>query len=179
MKPALFLDRDGTLIEDPGYLSDASAVRLLPGVGEAVARAQEAGFLLVVTTNQSGVARGLLTQAQLEDVHHAIDRLMERFGARIDVWEHCPHLPEAGCDCRKPAAGMHRSAAHRLGIDLGASWCIGDRVSDLLPARALGCGALLVLTGEGPAHAADAVALGFATATTLDDAVETILAMAP
>ncbi|MEO8480094.1 MAG: HAD family hydrolase [Gemmatimonadota bacterium] len=175
MTPALFLDRDGTLIEDPGYVSDPALVRLLPGVADALVRARDAGFLLVVVTNQSGIARGLVTSQQLDAVHERIAHLLAGHGAFIDAWAHCPHLPDADCECRKPHAGLHTALASALGIDLSASWCIGDRLSDLLPAQALGSRAILVTSGEGSAHREEAERLGFAVAPDLAAAIDGIL----
>jgi len=172
---ALFLDRDGTLIEDPGYLNDPELVRLLPEVAEALVRAREAGFLLVVVTNQSGIARGLVTPEQLDAIHERIGHLLADHGAFVDAWAHCPHLAETRCDCRKPGTGLHRALAAALDIDLDASWCIGDRLSDLLPAHTLGSRAILVGTGEGAVHREAAERLGFGVAPDLPAAIGAIL----
>lgn len=175
MTPALFLDRDGTLIEDPGYLADPDQVRLLPGVADALVRARDAGFHLIVVTNQSGIGRGLITAGQLDAVHDRIGHLLAEHGAFIDVWTHCPHLPDADCDCRKPRTGLHQALATALGIDLAASWCIGDRLSDLLPAQTLGGGAILVTSGEGAGNQNAAERMGFAVVPSLAAAIENIL----
>lgn len=175
MTPALFLDRDGTLIEDPGYINHPDSVRLLPGVAEALVRARDAGFQLIVVTNQSGIARGLITGEQLDAVHDRIGHLLAEHGAFIDAWAHCPHLPDADCDCRKPRAGLHQALAKALDIDRTASWCIGDRLSDLLPAQTLGSGAILVMSGEGGEHREAAERLGFAVASDLAAAIDGIL----
>lgn len=174
MTPALFLDRDGTLIEDPGYLNDPDLVRLLPGVAEALVRARDAGFLLVVVTNQSGIARGRVSPRQLDAIHERIGHLLADHGAWIDAWAHCPHLPEADCDCRKPRTGLHRALTAALEIDLEESWCIGDRLGDVLPAQTLQCQAVLVTTGEGGVHREAAERLGFAVARDLPAAIEAI-----
>ncbi|HEX4129393.1 MAG TPA: HAD family hydrolase [Pirellulales bacterium] len=160
-RPAVFLDRDGVLIEDLGYLGDPEGVALIPGAAEAVAELRSAGFVTVVVTNQSGVARGLYTEADVDRVHRRIDELLAPAGARIDRYYHCPHHPEATvaqyrteCACRKPAAGMLLRAAEELGIVLDRSYLIGDKCSDLEAAIAAGCRPLLVETGYGKESAA-------------------------
>lgn len=153
---AAFLDRDGTLIEDPGYLGDAARVALLPGAAEAVARLRRAGFAVVVVSNQSGVARGLFDEAAV----HAVNRRMAELllaadpEARIDAFYFCPHLPPelpggAACDCRKPLPGLILRAARELDLDLGASVGIGDRARDAEAALAAGCAAALQI-GAAP-----------------------------
>lgn len=167
MTPAIFLDRDGTLIDDPGFLADPARVRLLPGVPEALRLLRHAGFQLVVITNQSGIGRGLLTEAQLAAVHAEIDRRLAAEGASVDGWYHCPHRPDEGCECRKPGTALHRRAAHDLGLDLPRSWCIGDRGSDVAACTALGGRAVLVRSGEGAAHVPAAAAAGLPVADDL------------
>lgn len=143
---AAFLDRDGTLIEDVHYLSSADGVRLLPGASEAVAALNAAGVLAVVVTNQSGIAQGLMTEAQYVETRDRLDRLMSERGARVDATYHCPHHPgvSAACDCRKPSAGMYRRAALDLGIDLTRSLYVGDRRRDVEPGLELGGRAVLI-----------------------------------
>ncbi len=138
LRPALFIDRDGTLIADAHYLADASLVRLLQGAAQAVERANNAGVPVVVVTNQSGIARGLITPAQYDQVRARTDALLDRGGARVDATYHCPHWPDIGgpCECRKPGLGMYRQAAADLGIDLTRSAYIGDRWRDVQPALA-------------------------------------------
>lgn len=179
MSRAAFLDRDGTLIEDPGYLSDPDLVRLLPDVAEALRRLAAAGFLRIVVTNQSGIARGLVTAAQVDAIHREVERLLALDGASIDAWYICPHAPDAGCDCRKPATASHRAAAERFGIELATSWCVGDRIGDVEAAAALGARAVLVGTGEGPQHVEAARAAGIPVADHLLGAVEQMLAKGP
>lgn len=151
MRAAVFLDRDGTLIEDPGYLARPEQVRLLPGATEAVRAINDAGRLAVVVTNQSGIARGLLTEDEYARTAARLAELLAAGGARLDGQYHCPHLPgiTGPCGCRKPGALLYRRAADELGIDLARSWWIGDAARDVLPARELG-GAGAVLIGEGP-----------------------------
>ena len=149
LKPALFLDRDGTIIVDTDFVRSPEEVVLLPGAAEAVARANAAGWLAVVITNQSGIARGIITEADYQAVAHELEARLATRGARLDLQLHCPHLPAISgpCECRKPGLRLYREAIARLGIDPMHSWFIGDRLRDLTPARALGGRALHVLTG--------------------------------
>src|SRR5262245_28650853 len=117
LKPAVFLDRDGVVIEDSHYLGDASRIRLVAGAGDAIAALNRAGWVVVIVTNQSGVARGLFTIESVEQVHAQLDEQLRGFGARIDAFQFCPHHPESvtpayrvACECRKPKAGMLLSA---------------------------------------------------------------------
>lgn len=153
MRPAIFFDRDGVLIEDSHYVGSVAEVRFITGAAGAVRRVQAAGFLTVVVTNQSGVARGMFTEVVVHQVHTHIET---ETGLTFDRWEHCPHhidgtIPEytLACDCRKPKPGMLLRAAAALGVDLGQSWMIGDRASDLEAGFAAGCRAILVKTGYG------------------------------
>ncbi len=171
---AVFLDRDGTLIDDPGFLGDPALVRLLPGVAEAVVRLERLGFLRIVITNQSGIGRGLLSEQQLAAVHREIERQLALAGASIDGWYHCPHLPTDGCDCRKPGTALHRRAAAEFGVDLGSSWCIGDRPGDVDAALPLGAGAILVETGEGTRHSVAIRGRGIAVVADLSAATDLI-----
>lgn len=174
MKPAVFLDRDGTLIDDPGYLRDPHAVRLLPGVATAVRQVNQAGLLAIVVTNQSGIARGLLTEAEYRATEARVNDLLAEAGARLDGHYFCPHLPEISgpCECRKPGTLLFRQAAEQFGIDLPASWWIGDRLRDVEPASAWGGRGILL---AGPASAGDvrdAHSRGYQTISTLPEAVE-------
>jgi D-glycero-D-manno-heptose 1,7-bisphosphate phosphatase len=172
--PAVFLDRDGTLIEDVGYLERVDRVALYPWSIDAVRILNRAGLRVVVVTNQAGVARGYFTEALVDEVHRHISALMERGGARIDAYYYCPHHPEASverykqrCECRKPGRALVDRAARELGIDPGRSFVIGDRWLDIQMARTVGARAVLVRTGYGmteehrqpsPSVAADVVA---------------------
>ena len=155
-KPAIFLDRDGVVIEDSAYLGVPERVRLLPGSAEAIAALNRAGWPVVIVTNQSGVARGLFTPADVDDVHAHLGELLLGYGAKIEAFHFCPHHPEGEvleyavvCECRKPRPGMLVEAANNLGLDLTASWMIGDRVTDLEAGAAVGCRTVLVRTGYG------------------------------
>ena len=149
LRPALFLDRDGTLIVDTDFVRSPEEVVLLPGAADALVRANAAGWLTVVVTNQSGIARGIITEDEYQAVARKVELQFAQHGARLDLQLHCPHLPAISgpCDCRKPGLKLYRDAIARLGIDPLQSWFIGDRLRDLVPARALGGRALQVLTG--------------------------------
>lgn len=148
---AVFLDRDGTLIEEAHYLSDPTGVRLLPGAADALARLRAAGYALVLVTNQSGIARGLYTEDAYHRVAARVDELLRGAGVPLDGAYYCPHHPDHGapCTCRKPGTGLYETAATELGLDAADSWYVGDKVSDVLPAAALGGRAVLVRTGHG------------------------------
>jgi D-glycero-D-manno-heptose 1,7-bisphosphate phosphatase len=155
-RPAVFLDRSGTLIREPDYPIDPRTIELVPGVGEALHRLRRAGFLLVVVTNQSGIARKLFSEDEYRQVAARVEALLAGAGARPDRTEFCPHHPAitGPCECRKPGTGMHLRAAEALDVDLARSWCVGDQVRDMLPARKLGmAGAILVRTGHGSEEA--------------------------
>lgn len=174
---AVFLDRDGTIIEDMAYLRDPAKVRLLPGAAEAITRLNQRGFLAIVVTNQSGIARGLLSHNDYQMTERRLDELLGPAGARLDAHYFCPHLPEltGPCDCRKPGVLLYRQAAEQFDIDLHESWWVGDRIRDLLPAEAFGGHGVLVLTGRGESEARDEQANRFAKAGDLAEAVDVIL----
>jgi D-glycero-D-manno-heptose 1,7-bisphosphate phosphatase len=175
---AVFLDRDGTIIEDAGFIRDPAAVRLLPGAGTAIRSFNQHGWIVVVVTNQSGIARGLLTLEEYRDTERRLDQLLALEQARLDAHYFCPHLPELSgpCECRKPGTLLYRQAAERFGLDLSRSWWIGDRVRDVLPAKTLGGKGILVLTGAGKDEANAASAQGFITAADLGAAIQSIVA---
>lgn len=173
-RAAVFLDRDGTIIHDPGFLADPRGVQLLPGSADALARLKELGLVRVIITNQSGIARGRITPEQADAVQAEVLRRLEAAGASVELALRCPHAPDAGCTCRKPGTALHREAAARLDLDLTRSWCVGDRPGDLLPAQEFGGRAILVRTGEGEQHVAAAEEAGAAVATDLLEAVRMI-----
>lgn len=149
-RPAVFLDRDGTLIEEVGYLADPDGAVLLPGVAPACRRLAEAGYALVVVSNQGGVAKGLFDEDAIRAVNARTAELLAAAGAPpMDGWYWCPHHPDFSdaCKCRKPAAGMLRAAGRDLGLDLEASWMVGDHPVDAGAARAAGARPILVRTG--------------------------------
>ncbi len=148
--PVVYLDRDGTLNFDPGYLNQPDRLQLLPGVGQAVARLNRAGFKAVVLSNQSGVARGLITQEQLDAVHLRLRELLAEDGARLDGIFICPHHPEDACACRKPAPGLVLRAQQELGLAPDRAIVIGDKASDVQLARNIGATAVFVASGHRP-----------------------------
>ena len=154
LRPAVFLDRDGTVIVDRHYLSDPDGVELLPGAGEAVARLNAAGFAVVLATNQSGIARGYFGEEQYAAVHARLVEELARHGARLDAEYHSPELEDGGPDAdRKPGAGMFLRAAREHGLDLSRSWWIGDRRRDVQAAGRFGARGFVVCSPETEAGA--------------------------
>lgn len=143
-KRALFLDRDGTLIKDTGYLRDPNDVELLPGVVEVLREARARGYELIVISNQSGIARGLITEAELEAVEKRFEELLAKEGVTLDLVLFCKHGPDEGCPCRKPKPGLLHDAARLRGIDLASSIMVGDKESDVEAGRAAGCRTVLI-----------------------------------
>lgn len=155
---AIFLDRDGTLIENLDYLSDPAGVRVLPGVPDALVRLREAGYLLVIATNQSGIGRGFLSREEYEAVNRAT---LAALGVGFDGIYVCPHAPEENCSCRKPAPGLLLRAAAELDVELSGSYMIGDRESDVGAGLNAGCRAILLSSTppeSGTVHAPDLAA---------------------
>lgn len=151
MHKAVFLDRDGTIIEDPGYLSRPEQVRFLPGAIEGLKKMQEAGYLLVIITNQSGIARGYFTEDELRMIHEYLTEQLEKQGVTLSGIYYCPHHPKEGyppyvkkCRCRKPGSVLLERAADELSIELAASWMIGDKTSDILAGKRAGCRTVLI-----------------------------------
>ena len=170
LTPAVFLDRDGTLMDDPGYVGDPALVRLLPGVQEALARLKARGFATVIVTNQSGIGRGYFTE---EDFARVNERLLALLGADlIDATYFCADHPDTATARRKPEPGMLLEAARDLSLDLARSWMIGDRAGDIEAGRRAGVRSILVRTGEGAS--CDASGAEF-VANDLVEAVEFIL----
>ncbi|HJM56943.1 MAG: D,D-heptose 1,7-bisphosphate phosphatase [Planctomycetes bacterium] len=158
MNRAVFLDRDGTLNREVNYLADPAQLELLPGVAEGLSRLAREQWLLCVVTNQSGVARGLVSEEALAEIHGRLREMLASEGAHLDWIGHCPHHPEHGppdlrraCDCRKPEPGLLLRAAAELDIDLTRSWMVGDSARDLEAGRSAGCRSILVGTGNGAA----------------------------
>ena len=157
MNRAVFLDRDGTVNEEVGYLRDLDQLRLIPGAGTAIRRLNEAGLNVVLVTNQSGVARGYFPEALVHEAHERLNQLLSNEGARIDAVYYCPHHPTAGnspytmaCDCRKPGTGLIDRAARELGIDVRQSYMIGDKWSDVELGQRAGAHSILVRSGFAP-----------------------------
>lgn len=158
---AVFLDRDGTINVEVQYLKKVDDFQFIPGVPWALRHLKEAGFLLVVVTNQSGIGRGYYDEAELATIHSHMHADLATFGASIDACYFCPHHPEHAtgdyrieCACRKPLPGMLQQAALDLDIDLASSFMIGDKLADVAAGINAGCTSLLVLTGYGSAQAA-------------------------
>jgi D,D-heptose 1,7-bisphosphate phosphatase len=157
MNRAVFLDRDGTINEEVGYLKDLGKLKLIPGAGAAIKKLNEAGLKVVVVTNQSGVARGYFTEAFVQEAHTLLETMLRNEGAHMDGIYYCPHHPEKGtshytkeCDCRKPGTGLINAAARDLDIDIKKSYMIGDKWSDVELGQRAGTHTLLVNTGFAP-----------------------------
>lgn len=156
LRPAVFMDRDGCLTEEVGYVNHPSRIRLLPRTAEAVRRLNRAGVVAVMVTNQSGVARGYFSEETLHATNERLRRELDAGGARLDGLYVCMHHPREGqppyradCDCRKPRPGLLTRAAAELGLDLGASVMVGDKLSDVAAGQSVGAAGVLVLTGYG------------------------------
>lgn len=147
----VFVDRDGTLIRDTGYIASPSEVELLPGVAEALRLLNDAGIPVVVVTNQSGIGRGYFDLAAFQAVQARFLDLLAEQGARIDATYYCPHGPEEGCTCRKPGLDLYRAAASEIGVRTEGALYVGDRARDVLPAVALN-GVGMLVAGEGGAY---------------------------
>lgn len=145
------LDRDGTIIVEKNYLADPDQVELLPGAAAGLRLMQEAGLGLLVVTNQSGIGRGYFDWPRLEEIHARLIRLLRDAGITLDGIYVCPHLPEEGCECRKPAPGLARQAAREHGFDPRDSFLIGDKLSDIQFGRNIGAVTILTRTGYGAA----------------------------
>ena len=156
LRPAVFLDRDGTLIEDRHYLSSITEISVLEGAPEAITLLNNADFAVVLATNQSAVGRGLLSLANLNSIHEELQHRLKTQGAQIDGVFFCPHHPteatrayRSNCTCRKPKPGMLEKAARQLALDLRKSFMIGDTLSDIKTGHTAGCRSILVKTGKG------------------------------
>ena len=156
MERAVFLDRDGVIAEEIGYLRDASELRLIPDSSRAVHLLNKTGMKVILITNQSGVARGYFAEGVISQIHQAMEKQLSAAKAFIDAIYYCPHHPEGvieeyaiQCDCRKPGSGMLTQAAQDHGIDLKHSYLVGDKLSDVECAQRTGVSGILVLTGYG------------------------------
>ena len=176
-RAAVFLDRDGTIIHDAEYLQDPDGVELLPGAAQAIGRLNSRGIPVIVVTNQSGIARGLLTEADYEAVRARLDELLAAEGARIDASYFCPHHPEftGPCECRKPSTQLYRRAAADHALDLTRSTFIGDRWRDVAPALELGGRGILVSTSSTPPAELRQAAAQVEVAPSLGEAVDLLL----
>ena len=156
MKPAVFLDRDGTLLQEGNYVDRLERLLFFPYTVDAIRALNQAGFAVVVVTNQSGVARGMYPEAFVAEAHRHIEQLLNAGGAHVDAYYYCPHHPEGSvaalrsdCECRKPKPGQLLQAASELNLDLARSYMIGDRWKDIEAGRAAGARTILVRTGYG------------------------------
>jgi histidinol-phosphate phosphatase family protein len=162
-RPAVFLDRDGTINREVHYLSRPEQLELLPGAGEAIRRLNDLDLPVILVTNQSGVARGYLSEETLQCIHELLGKMLAGHGAHLDAIYYCPHLPDSGSPCRKPEIGMLEQAAREHGVDLRRSYVVGDMAKDIEMGRRAGARTILVLTGYGqearkkvrPDHVAD------------------------
>lgn len=141
--PAVFLDRDGTLIEELGYPREPDRVRLVSGVAEGLARLQTAGFQLVVVGNQSGIGRGVISVEEARTVHDRFIAMLAKKGIALQAVKYCPHAPWDACRCRKPSPGLLLAAAGELGLELLNSYMVGDKPSDVEAGRGAGCRTIL------------------------------------
>jgi D-glycero-D-manno-heptose 1,7-bisphosphate phosphatase len=153
---AVFLDRDGTINEEVNYLSRPEQLRLLPNAAEGIKLLRAKGFLAIIVTNQSGVARGYFSEQRVLEIHQDLQALLAKAGVAIDGFYYCPHHPQVGyapyrreCECRKPKPGMLLRAAKDFQLDLAQCFVAGDKVIDILPGIEVGCRTVLVLTGYG------------------------------
>jgi D-glycero-D-manno-heptose 1,7-bisphosphate phosphatase len=148
-RPAAFLDRDGTLIEEVNFLSRVEDLRLFPYTYDSVKELKDAGYLIIVVTNQSGIGRGIFDEASMHAIHEEIQKRLDEM---VDAFYFCPHLPCDGCTCRKPGLGMIESAMRDFEIDLPNSWIFGDKAIDVETGRNAGLRTAMVMTGYGRAH---------------------------
>ena len=152
----VFLDRDGTINEEVGYVLRPEDLRLIPGSATAIRELRELGLAIVVVTNQAPIARGWITEDDLAAIHDHLRELLAAEGAQVDAIEHCPHERDAGCACRKPGTEMAERAAERLGLDPATGFVVGDHAGDMQMGRTIGARTLLVTTGHGAEELEDA-----------------------
>ncbi len=183
MVKAVFLDRDGTIVEDTDHLHERNKVRFLPQVAAAIKLLNKNGFKVVVVTNQAGVARGYFTEEVVRDINDYIRQLLSQEDAFIDKIYYCPHHPEGiipeyrrECNCRKPNPGMLRQSAEELNINLNKSFLIGDKMSDIEAGRGAGCKTILLLDNKLPGQQVKIPPASDHIATNLYEAVEWIIA---
>jgi D-glycero-D-manno-heptose 1,7-bisphosphate phosphatase len=174
------VDRDGTINVERNHITDPDQIELIPGSADALVRLRdELGMGIVVVTNQAHVGRGLLTLEGLDRIHDRLLDLLARQGARVDAIEVCPHAPEEGCACRKPAPGMARRAAERLGFEPTSSFVIGDHAGDMGLGRRIGATTIQVLTGHGLEEREASAPLADHVAPDLAGAVDIIASLVP
>jgi len=147
MNPIVFLDRDGVINKEVGYLSDPDQFKLLSGVGEALRKLKDSGFMLVIISNQSGIARGYFTLQDLHAITERMNHLLAEHGVILDGIQYCPHHPDENCECRKPKTGMIKQACEDIGCEAEPCYFIGDKTVDILTGKNAGCKTILVKTG--------------------------------
>jgi D,D-heptose 1,7-bisphosphate phosphatase len=182
MNKAIFLDKDGTLIEDISYNTDPDKIRLSPGVAEGLKLLQQKGYLLIIVTNQSGIARGYFSEEQFEKAIERLQELLADKGVIIDDIYHCPHHPEGvvpkfqvNCTCRKPYPGLLYQAQQEHTIDLSQSWMIGDILNDVEAGNSAGCKTILLDSGNETEWILDPKRLPYKIAADFMEAVQTIM----
>ena len=173
IKPAVFIDRDGTLIEEVNFLSRVEDVRIFSYAREAIELLKNRGFLIMVVTNQSGIGRGIYTEAAMNAIH---EKLQVALSGAIDAFYFCPHLPCDGCACRKPGLGMIEAGCADFGVDMQNSWMIGDKKLDIETGFNAGISTALVKTGYGKQHVNQLERAPDIVAEDLLDAVKLLLA---
>lgn len=185
MTRAVFLDRDGTIIEDVGYPHERSQIRFLPGVSEAIKRLNENGFKVIIVTNQAGVARGYFSEEAVKELNKYIQESLAEQGAFIDMVYYCPHHIEGvieeyrkACYCRKPNPGMIEKAVRDFDIDVESSFLIGDHLSDVEAGMRAGCGTILLARQEPPASGKGIVVMPDHIAPDLGEAVKWVVTLA-
>lgn len=171
----IFVDRDGTLVEDRGYAFRVEDYARLAGAAEGLRLLHAAGWPIAVVTNQSGIGRGYFTEADFRRFQRHLEEDFAAQGVPLAASYFCPHTPEDACSCRKPAPGLLKRAARELGVELGTSWMLGDTPADVETARRAGCRAVYLLTGQGRRHRAELPA-GVPVAEDLVAAAQLILA---
>ncbi len=169
---AAFIDRDGTLIEEVNFLSKVEELRVFPYTLEALTLLKNAGWLVIVVTNQSGIGRGIYDEAAMHTIHA---EMQSQLGGIIDAFYFCPHLPCDGCTCRKPGLGMIESAISDFAIDLPGSWMIGDKKIDVETGKFAGARSAMVMTGYGRSHSKEPDVMPDVLAENLLDAVREVL----
>ncbi|UCE86195.1 MAG: HAD family hydrolase [Deltaproteobacteria bacterium] len=175
MSRFVFLDRDGTLVRDAGYTHRVEDCELLPGVVDGLRRLAQAGYRLAIVTNQSGIGRGYFRSADFEAFQRRLLQDLARAGISIEATYHCPHRPDAGCDCRTPEPGLLFRARDELGADLARSWVIGDSERDIELARRAGCAGAVRVPKNGAAEGAETPGTGAHSAPDLAAAAAKIL----
>lgn len=175
LQPAVFLDRDGTINQDTGYIDSPERLFIIDGAASAIKRLNSKGFRVVVITNQSGVGRGYFTKEAADSVNKKLEEVLKREGAHLDGIYYCPHHPDDNCECRKPRIGLLEKAKNDLAIDFKKSYVIGDKGSDIEIAQSIGGKGILVLTGSGKDEKQKLDHEPSYIATDLKDAVEWII----